>query len=118
MPSIQISTRFLSASFALVLAGFVFFGQEVLTERIPGGDEGRAQGVVHGHERFEFRAGLDNMHHERGFVMQDIVGLRECLGHFTWNHLAHDTILSKKAPWRINSQGSNQPEPTAQFVSR
>lgn len=69
---------------------------QVLTERIPGSNESRAQGVVLGHERFEFRAGLTNMHHERGFVMPDVVGFRECLGQFTWNHLAHDVVLSTK----------------------
>jgi hypothetical protein len=35
------------------MACFVFFGGQVLTERVLGGDEGRAQGIVIGHERFE-----------------------------------------------------------------
>jgi DNA-binding XRE family transcriptional regulator len=36
------------------------------------------------------------MHHEWGFVMHDVVGFRKCLGQVTWNHLAHDAILSTK----------------------
>ncbi len=65
--------------FELVLAGLVFFGVQVLTERVPGGDEGRAQGVVLDHERFEFRAGLADVHRERGFVVHDVVGIGEGL---------------------------------------
>jgi len=37
-------SAFFEFGFELVLAGFVFFGRRVLTERIPGGDYGRAQG--------------------------------------------------------------------------
>ena len=59
--------------FQLVLAGLVFFGGQVLTERIPGGDEGCAQGVVLGHERFELRARLADVHGERRFVAHDEV---------------------------------------------
>jgi hypothetical protein len=40
----------------------VFFGGQVLTEWVPGGDEGRAEGVVLGHEVFEFRSGLADAH--------------------------------------------------------
>jgi DNA-binding XRE family transcriptional regulator len=67
-----------------------------LTERVPGGDESRAQGVVLSHERFQLRAGLANVHDERGFVMHDVMGFGEGLGQFTWNDLAHDAILSTK----------------------
>ena len=65
--------------FELVLAGMVFFGGQVLTERVPGGDEGSAQGVVLCHERIEFRAGLADVYHERGFVLHDVVGIGEGL---------------------------------------
>jgi predicted MPP superfamily phosphohydrolase len=41
--------------FELVLAGLVFFGGQLLTERVLCGDEGRAQGVVLGHELFVSR---------------------------------------------------------------
>jgi hypothetical protein len=34
---------------------------------------------VLGHERFECRAGLANVHHERGFVLHDVVGIGEGL---------------------------------------
>jgi hypothetical protein len=78
------STPF-KVGFELVLAGFVFFGGQLLTERVPSGDEGRTQGVVVGHEHFEFRAGLADMHHERGFVMHDVVGISESHQHSSDN---------------------------------
>jgi hypothetical protein len=58
--------------FQLVLAGFVYFDVQVLTEWISGGDEGRAQDVVLCYERFELRAGLAKVHRERGIVVHDV----------------------------------------------
>jgi hypothetical protein len=55
-----------------------------LTERIPGGDEGRAQGVVLGHERFELRARLADVQGERGFVVHDVIGFGKGLDEFRW----------------------------------
>lgn len=46
-----------------------------MAERVPGGDEDRAQGIVLGHERFEFWARLVDVHREWGFVVHDVVGL-------------------------------------------
>jgi hypothetical protein len=72
-------TAFFNIGFELFMAGLVFFGGQVLTERVPSGDEGRAQGVVLGHELFEFRAGLSDVHHKRRFVVHDVVGVCEGL---------------------------------------
>ena len=71
-----------AGGFQFVLAGLVFFGRKALTERVPGGDEGRAHSVVLGHERVEFRAVLANVHRERSFVVHDVVGLGEGLQQF------------------------------------
>lgn len=48
---------------------------QFLTEQVPAGDEGSAQGVVLGQEGFEFRAGLANVPRERGFVVHDLEGI-------------------------------------------
>jgi predicted MPP superfamily phosphohydrolase len=48
------STLF-EVGFQLVVTGLVFFGGQVLAERVLCGDEGRAQGVVLGHELFVSR---------------------------------------------------------------
>ena len=66
-------SAFFEAGFQFVLAGLVFFGGQVLAERVLGGDEGRAQSVVLGHEGFEFRARLADVHRERCFVVHDVV---------------------------------------------
>ena len=61
--------------FQLVLPGFVFFVGQLLTERVPGGDEGCAQGEVFGHERLEFGARLADVHRERRRMVHDVIGL-------------------------------------------
>jgi hypothetical protein len=78
--------------FELVLARYVFFGRQVLAERIPGSDEGRAKGVVLGHERFEFRARLTNVQGERTFVVNDVLGLVEGLQKLSGYRVFHESI--------------------------
>ena len=88
--------------FQFVLAGLVFFGVQGLTEWVPGGDEGRAQDFVLGHERFEFRAGLANVHHERFFVLHDVVGIGEGLQQFS-RYLFHNFIRASLVFWPFES---------------
>lgn len=78
--------------FQLALAGLFFFGGQLLTEWVPGGDEGRSQGVVLGHKRFEFRARLTNVQGERTFVVNDVLGLVEGLRKLSGYRVFHESI--------------------------
>ncbi len=88
-PVNECQTPFFEAGFQLLLSGFVFAVTELSSERIPGRDVHSVQDIAVCHQLFQFRAGLANIHRERLFVMDDVIGFGEGLVEFGVQVLRH-----------------------------
>ena len=70
------------AGFQRLLPRFVFRVAQLLGKRVPCGDERSAQGLALGHQLFKVRARYADVHRERRFMVDDVVGFGEGLKKF------------------------------------
>lgn len=73
---------FCEVGFQRLLSRFVFRVAQLLGKRVPCGDESGTQGLALGHQLFKVWAKHADVHRERRFMVDDVVGFGEGLKKF------------------------------------